>query len=71
MEFFASERIRFILASMVSLHDKARLICASSMDLSFDDEKRVERSRLEHEREEETNDSAGRNPVGEKEEEHR
>ena len=63
MELFASERRRFMLASMVSLHDKARLICASSTDLSFDDEKRVDKSRLEHEREGETSDCAGRNPV--------
>jgi hypothetical protein len=60
MEFCDSVRNRFILAFIVSLHEFVRLICASKMDCSRDEE--FDRSRLEIEWGELFDEEVGKNP---------
>jgi hypothetical protein len=60
IEFCDSVRNRLILASIVSLHEFARLICASRTDRSREEE--FDRSRLELEREEFIDETVGKNP---------
>jgi hypothetical protein len=57
IEFCASLRNRFILASIVWLHEFARFIWVSKTDFSREDEEE-----FENERDEFINESVGKNP---------
>ncbi len=61
-EFCDSVRSRLIVASIVSLHEFARLICASRTDRSREDEE-LDRSGLDVECEESFDESVGKNPT--------
>lgn len=67
IEFCVSVRIRLILASIVSLEDIARFICASKTDRSTDDnDDELDKSTFEYEPEEFINKSLGKNPIKKK-----